>query len=87
MPAGFEVYNADGSLQFSLDNRLLRTLTVQTASGGAGSVTVAAGQGSLTAAVAPVANVEDAAVPSVSVSGNTVSWTAGTSSRINIMAY
>lgn len=87
MGVGIEVYNADGSLQFDLGSRLFRTLTVQTAAGSAGSVTItgASSQGTIRVESVLTDTGDDARPPAVSVSGDTVSWGAGGASRFNIM--
>jgi hypothetical protein len=87
MAAGFEVYNADGSVQFNLGNRLFRTLTVQTTAGSAGSVTIpgASSQGTIRAVGVLTDAGDDAVPPALSVSGDTVSWGAGGASRIQMM--
>lgn len=88
MPAGFEVYNADGSLQFDLTSRLFRTLTFQTVAGVAGSVNIpaAAGQGTIVP-VGIVTSSGDGVAPALSVAGTTVSWGAGLASRVNVLVY
>lgn len=76
MPAGLEIYNADGSLQISIDSRLLRTLSAITTGTSDGSV-VASGatQGSV---VGVATNVPaDGVTPTVTNSGTNVSWSFG----------
>lgn len=89
MAAGIEVYNADGTLQFDITNRLFRTLSFQTSTGSAGSVTIpgASTAGAIRVAATLTDGADDAAPPSVSVSGNTISWGAGGASKFNIMVY
>ena len=89
MPAGIQVFNADGSLQFDISSRLFRTLTLQTTAGSAGSVTIAGASSRGTIAVAAmVTDASDEALqPSISVSGDTVAWGAGGASKLNIMVY
>lgn len=89
MPAGIEVYNADGTLQFDITNRLFRTLSFQTGTGSAGSVTIpgASTQGTIRVAATLTDAGDDAAPPPVTISGNTVSWGAGAASKFNIMVY
>lgn len=89
MPQGIEVYNADGSLQFDIGSRLFRTLSFQTTTGAAGSVTIsgATSQGTIRAGAVLTDASDEAVPPAVSVSGNTVSWGAGGASKINIMVY
>lgn len=75
MPQGLEVYNPDGSLQFSTVNRVYRMIAAQVTGTADGSVNVPglSAQGTPVVAVTPTAtgNVP----PSASVSGDTVSWT------------
>lgn len=87
MAAGFQVFNADGSLQFDLGTRLFRTLTVETTAGSAGSVTIpgASSQGTIRAVGMLTDAGDDAPPPSISISGDTVSWGAGGASRIQMM--
>lgn len=89
MAQGLEVYNADGSLQFDIGNRLFRSLTIQTTAGTAGSVTItgASTQGTITVTAVMTDSSDDAIGLAPSVSGDTVSWGAGAASRLNIMAY
>lgn len=87
--AGIWLYNEDGSLQFDIGSRLFRSLTISDVTA-AGSVTIpgASAQGTLVAAVVPsTVEVDDAGPPRASVSGDTVSWTSGTRSNINMMVY
>lgn len=88
MAAGIKVFNPDGSLQFDAGSRIFRTLAINDVTA-AGSVTIAGAtsQGTIVAAAVPVDDDDAVATPIVNVSGNTVSWTAGTRSTINIMAY
>lgn len=88
MGVGIEVYNPDGSLQFDIGSRLFRTLNVTNTST-AGSITIsgATAQGTVVAAVVPVTEADGGGPPVVTVSGNTVSWTSGVRSNINIMVY
>lgn len=73
MAFGFQVFNADGSLQFDLSNRLFRTLTsVQTGTSG-GSVTIPPDHGgTVVAVVTPSSNAGQAA--KATVAGGSVSW-------------
>lgn len=77
MAHGLQVFNADGTLQFDTTNRLMRTLTSVVTGTSNGSATFSgADQGTATAIVrSPAAGMSVA--PSVSVSGNTVSWSYG----------
>lgn len=70
---GLQVFNADGSLQFDLSNRLFRTLTsVQTGTSG-GSVAIPPNPGGqVVAVVTPNSNSGQAAKPTVG--GGSVSW-------------
>lgn len=91
MAQGLRVWNADGTLQFDSGNRLLRTLT---------SIDVS-NDGNYTMPDLPVTGVvvgvdsaapADAQIPTVSVSGKTISWTYNgaskrAASKLNIMAY
>lgn len=76
MAQGFQVFNADGTLQFDTSNRLYRTLT-QVASGTAdGAVTVAdATQGTVVGVALDVPLT--GTTPVVAASGATVSWSFG----------
>lgn len=89
MPQGIEIYNADGSLQFDITNRLFRTLSVQTTAGAAGSVTItgASAQGTISVAATATDTGDDAIDLAPTVSGDTISWGAGSASRLNIMVY
>lgn len=76
MPAGFQVFNADGSLQFDTSNRLFRSFITIVTGTSNGSQNVPG----LSAAGTPVVIVLGAGTatqtrPKVSVSGDTVSWT------------
>lgn len=86
--AGIWLYNEDGSLQFDIGSRLFRSLTISDVTA-AGSVTIpgASIQGTLSAAVVAIDEADDAGPPVATVSGNTVSWTSGARSNINLMAY
>ena len=87
MPVGFQVFNADGSLQFDTTNRLYRVIDQSDISASAGSKTIAglSSQGT----VVPIfsSDGEDDKPRAVSVSGNTVSWTAGTAGKLTIAVY
>ena len=93
MPAGIQVFNADGSLQFDLDNRILRTLTSVLTGTNDGSITVSnASERQLIAVeVSPPAS---GVTPTTSVSGNQVAWSFGSAATgdrrsvtLQIMAY
>lgn len=87
MPQGLETYNADGSAQISFGDRVFRSLQAIGITG-AGSITVDSQGGTLRGFVpgtmAPGAKTEERVV---TVSGNTVSWTAGRGSVIYILAF
>lgn len=73
MAQGIEVFNADGSLQFSTASRLLRTLLDIDTGTANGSATVQmAGAGSIVLAQEAASDIKQP--PTVSQSGNTVSW-------------
>jgi hypothetical protein len=88
MADGIKVYNEDGSLQFDTTSRLFRTLTISDTST-AGSVTIpgASSQGTVLASVTPINDSDTAGPPNATVSGDTVSWTSGVRSNINIMVF
>lgn len=88
MPAGFQVWNADGTLQFDTTNRLFRSLTLIDTAATNGSTTVSATAGVLVQQQpTDVAKVQ----PDVVRTGSTVSWTfpAGTrdNTRLLVMEY
>lgn len=73
MPAGIQIFNADGSLQFDTTNRIFRVLTVQdVGSTNTGSVTVTNNSGSVNVVAQPLSDT--GTDPAVTVSGSTVSW-------------
>lgn len=70
--AGFQVWNADGTLQFDTTNRLFRTwIEVESGTSDGSSATVPSGLGIV---VVTVIEKVRGVPPNVSVSGNTVSW-------------
>lgn len=85
--ARFAVYNADGSLQFDSSSRLLRAIAVIATNGVSGSQTIA----NLTGAGTPVPvllgsiNPTGADCPTVTISGNTVSWVFSGNAFPNIL--
>ena len=72
MAHGFQVFNADGSLQFDLSSRLFRVLTVSvtTANGSVTDPRIASGE----MVIAVNGSRTDRKAPVVIRSGNTVSW-------------
>lgn len=77
MAIGLKIYNADGSLQFDMGNRLFRLLTVQDiGSTNSGSVTVNP-QGTLDVIALPKNASTTSGEPTVTISGGTVSWNYG----------
>ena len=75
MPAGFEVYNADGTLQFDVTNRLFRTLSVVAAGTTDGSYTIPAGiVGTVAATVSDASTGSRGLSPTVSIGGGAVTW-------------
>lgn len=87
MPAGIEIYNADGSLQFDITNRLLRVLVTDfTTTTSAGSTSVPA-QGT----IVPAFSTNEAGGGNgsdFSTTSSSVSWTAsGKTSSGNIMVF
>ena len=73
MAHGFQVFNADGSLQFDTSNRLFRTLTSVTTGTSNGSVAIPANPGGqVVAVVTPSSDTGQAARPTVS--GASVVW-------------
>lgn len=75
--AKFEVYNADGSLQFDLSNRLGRivgTVATGTSNGSATVAGLAEGQGFWFRTETSVNTSTAKELPEVSFSGTTVSW-------------
>lgn len=88
--AGIKVYNADGSLQFDSTARLFMTLDEFDTGKSAGSRTfvLPAGSNTVTTSQNDGGTEGTSTPPTVSVSGNTVSWTAGTaSSRVRVVAF
>lgn len=77
MTVVFEIRNADNSLQFGLDSRVLRVLEVRSTGTTNGSVSVVgATQGSV---VGVELNAPDSGItPEITASGTTVSWNFGT---------
>lgn len=76
MPAGLQVFNADGSLQIDIDSRLLRTLThVSTGTTDGSATVIGAAQGSVVGIA--VDSPESGVTPTVTNSGTTVSWSFG----------
>lgn len=78
MPQGLQVFNADGSLQFDLTSRLMRTLvgiTTGTSNGSLGVPALVQG----TALIAMDVSGTNADPPTVTVAGTTVSWDFGSS--------
>jgi len=76
MGVGLEVYNANGTLQFDIGSRTFRVLTVQMVGSADGSVTVPE-LSSGTPIVGIVPSDDAKKTPTVSRSGNTVSWNYG----------
>lgn len=94
MASGIQVFNADGTLQFDSNDRLLRSLTVVASGLDDGSVTVSGATSQGTVVATNLNNPENQVTPKVAVSGNTVSWTfegapsdARAASDIAILAY
>lgn len=87
MAVGFQVFNANGSLQFDTTNRLYRVIDQSTISGAAGSKTISGLSSQGTVVPVFTSDDEDDQPRSVSVSGNTVSWTAGTAGKLTIAVY
>lgn len=77
MGMGIEVYNADGSLQFNLGNRVYRLLTISligtTTSGSITNAQLATG----TPIVGTIFSDPTRVAPTVTTSGSTVSWNYG----------
>lgn len=73
MPQGIQVFNTDGSLQFDTSSRVYRVLTVALAGGVSGSLTNT-GLSTGTAIINVLPGVSGAIPPTVTVTGNTVSW-------------
>lgn len=92
MAAGFELYNANGTLQFSTNNRMMRVLTVADTGTGNGSVTNASlSEGT---ALVGASSAEGKKAPTITVTGNTVSWSFGSTptaergnTHLSIMVY
>jgi len=77
MAAGFKVFNADGSLQFDVTNRLFRLLTVEdVGSTNSGSVNVNS-QGTIGVVAVPKDASESSTPPTITVVGGQVSWNYG----------
>ena len=73
MAHGFQVFNANGSLQFDTSNRLFRSLTSTTTGTLNGSMVIPANPGGqVVAVVTPSSQTGQAARPTVS--GNNVTW-------------
>lgn len=87
MPAGIQVFNADGSLQFDGSNRLMRVLLPTFSTSTAASSVVVPLQG----IVVPAVNSEDSAGTNnagiISTSGGTVSWGAGRNQTGSILVF
>lgn len=89
MPAGIQVFNADGTVQLDMSTRLFRTLAVTATTSSSGS-TVVPGLSTAGTPVAIIATGADAGggdTKEVTFSGDTVSWTSGPASEIYIMVY
>lgn len=87
MGSGIQVFNADGSLQFDSNNHLMLTLAAFDTGIGSGSLNFTLpGAGSIiTAQIDPAGPT--ATPHTVSVSGNTVSWSGGNvSSKVRVFA-
>ena len=77
MGQGIEIFNPDGSRQFSIGDRVVRMLRVQSTgtSNGSVSVAAAASKGTLVPVVAP--KTTTGIPPTAAVSGGTLSWDFG----------
>lgn len=73
MATGLKVYNANGSLQFDLDARLLRVLArINTGTADGAAVVSGVDQGTVVGVVA--SHVIDGTVPVIQPTGTGVSW-------------
>lgn len=80
MPQGLEVYNADGSLQFGMNDRVFKVYTVSIAVGttNSGNAALPTLNGSNNYVVRDVLADEDAYIrPTVTQNASTVSWDYG----------
>lgn len=85
MPAGLQVWDASGQLVIDLANRLTRIIGMVDTGGTSGSISVPGfSQGTPFYAVVPLNAYLDSyqLTARASVTGNTLSWTSGVSSRI-----
>ena len=73
MATGIKVYNADASLQFDLDDRLLRVLArINTGTGDGSAVVTGVTQGTVVGAV--VTQTTTGTTPTITGTGSGVSW-------------
>lgn len=88
MAEGFEVYNADGSLQFDLNSRLMRLITTVPVGTAAGSTSIPAiPAGSTAVALVSAAGDNADNEREVTIGSGTMSWTTGNAGRIDLMVY
>jgi hypothetical protein len=94
MPAGLQIFNADGSLQFDTTKRVMRFLTVVATGTSNGSATVSGLNQGTPIAVVGTGSESNNNSPNVTFSGDTVSWDWGsipvgsrTNNNINVMVY
>lgn len=89
MSVGIRVYNADGSLQFDSTSRLFLILDEFDTGTSSGSRTFTSPPGGTVLTSQVDGGVDGVSTPPiVSVSGNTVSWTAGSaSSHVKVLVF
>lgn len=82
MPAGIAVYNADGTLQFSMDDRVLKLHTVRvnigTTTSGSVSIPALAGVNSYVISDEITNEKTQRRPQTLNLSGSTLSWNYGT---------
>lgn len=80
-----EIYNADGSLQFSSDHRVFLHLVSFSTGGVAGSRSLGSPGGTIMVWQSYGSGASN--VPALTVSGDTISWPAGALSYVRVFVY
>lgn len=86
MSAGIKTWAANGAQELDIATRLLRGLTIVQMGNGSGSVQVSSGGGQIIAYVKGIPGTFSEE-RSISVSGSTVSWSAGRGNQLYVLAY